>query len=204
MADFESHSAKDKHKDGNDAKDQDHAHTDDQKHDHSGHGHSHGHGAELLSKDGKISKTSAVLLVVALSTHSIFEGIALGLQSEFGDTWKLALGIALHHIPAAISLGGTCCRSGYSLKLQVAILSMFAICVPTGTLIGYFLEGSSEIVEVVFMSLSAGTFIYVSCTEIITHEFELRYRQWLQFLLALLGCGVITGLWFIEEGEHAH
>ena len=132
-----------------------------------------------MSKDGKISKTSAVLLVVALSTHSIFEGIALGLQKEFGETWKLSLGIVLHHIPAAISLGSTCCRSGYSIKLQVALLCLFAACVPIGTIIGYFLEGSSDIVEVVFMGLSAGTFIYVSCTEIITHEFELRHRQWL-------------------------
>jgi len=90
-----------------------------------------------------MSKTSAVLLVVALSTHSIFEGIALGLQKHFDDTWKLSVGIACHHIPAAISLGSYCCRSGYNLKLQISILSMFAVSVPVGILIGYLIEGSS-------------------------------------------------------------
>ena len=88
----------------------------DKTQDHNHHGHNHGEG--LISKDGKIlSKTSALLLVVALSTHSIFEGIALGLQTEFSSLWELSLGIVLHHIPAAISLGGTCCRSSYSIPL---------------------------------------------------------------------------------------
>lgn len=56
---------------------------------------------------------------------------------------------------------------------------MFAACVPIGILIGYFLTGTNELVEVVFMGLSSGTFIYVSCTEVISHEFELGHKQWL-------------------------
>ena len=53
------------------------------------------------------------------------------------------------------------------------------------------------------IALSAGTFIYVSCTEIIKNEFERKHRQWLQFIMVLLGGCLVVALWFLE-GTHDH
>jgi hypothetical protein len=53
------------------------------------------------------------------------------------------------------------------------------------------------------MALSAGTFIYVACTEIIVHEFESSAWSGLKFLLVVIGGVIIGALWFLET-EDAH
>lgn len=61
---------------------------------------------------------------------------------------------------------------------------------------------SNKLVDVIFLGLSGGTFIYVACSEIIVNEFAAGKYQWLKALLVLLGGTLITMLWFF--GEHAH
>jgi zinc transporter ZupT len=63
-----------------------------------------------------VSNTSGVILTVALSAHSIFEGLAFGLMLTFEDTWKLAIGIVVHKAAAAVSLGSIIGQTGYSKK----------------------------------------------------------------------------------------
>jgi len=43
---------------------------------------------------------------------------------------------------------------------------------PIGIIIGMFVEGSSKILELLFNSLAAGTFIYIGCSEVIIEEFS--------------------------------
>jgi solute carrier family 39 (zinc transporter), member 1/2/3 len=63
-----------------------------------------------------VSNTSGVILTVALSAHSIFEGLAFGLMLTFDDTWKLAIGIVIHKAAAGVSLGSIMGQTGYSKK----------------------------------------------------------------------------------------
>jgi zinc transporter ZupT len=48
---------------------------------------------------------NALVLLIALSTHAIFEGIALGLTDELSSTINIMLGLLFHKGPAAMSLG---------------------------------------------------------------------------------------------------
>ena len=114
-----------------------------------------------------MSKTSSVVLVIALCTHSIFEGVAVGIQEDFDFTGFLALSIAIHNLVASISLGGTFSRSGFSFKKSLGLIIAFSLSTPIGMSIGLGLTDSDPLVGVVLMSISAGTFIYVSCTEIL-------------------------------------
>ena len=59
------------------------------------------------------------MLVLALGVHSVFEGIALGLQESAESAGKLAAGILLHKLAAAISLGGSFARTGFNLKIII-------------------------------------------------------------------------------------
>ena len=43
--------------------------------------------------------------MIALSTHSVFEGIAVGLRDEINEVWTFIIGITLHKWAAAMSLG---------------------------------------------------------------------------------------------------
>lgn len=70
---------------------------------HRSHGHHHGHfNPSELAGAGPLRLAS---LVLALSAHSAFEGLALGLQEDGAKLGSLFLGVAVHETLAAIALG---------------------------------------------------------------------------------------------------
>ena len=83
------------------------------------------------------------------------------------------------------------------------ILTIFAFTAPTGIVIGMLLEKTSRIVDVIFLSISGGTFIYVACSEIIVNEFARGGHKAAKVLCVCLGIAVICMLWFLE-GPHNH
>lgn len=108
----------------------------------------------------------------------------------------------IHKSAAAISLGGAFARTGYTTRQILLFLGIFAIIAPLGIIIGISISESNKIVDVIFMSISGGTFIYVACSEIIVNEFDKGHYQWAKMLLVMLGGTIITCLWFF--GEHSH
>ena len=112
------------------------------------------------------------------------------------------MGILIHKSAAAVSLGGAFARTGFSLKEIVLLLGIFALTTPIGIIIGIQIAESNAIIDVTFLGLSGGTFIYVACSEIITAEFDKGHHQWAKMLLVLLGGFIIAILWFF--GEHHH
>ena len=149
-----------------------------------------------------VSKTAAIILVLALGAHAFFEGIAFGLQTSIESAGQLAAGILIHKSAAAVSLGGAFANTGYSLKEIILFLTIFSIIAPIGIVIGMSISNSDKIIDVVFLSLSGGTFIYVACSEIIVSEFEKGNKQWIKMLLVFVGGLIITLLWFFDEHSH--
>ena len=45
------------------------------------------------------------LLMIALSVHSVFEGLAVGLALDLKDCVNMVLAIAIHKMAAGVSLG---------------------------------------------------------------------------------------------------
>jgi zinc transporter ZupT len=76
---------------------------------------------------------------------------------------------------------------------------LFSFATPFGICLGLLLENSSEIVEIIFTSLAGGTFIYVSCSELIVEEFALPGNRWWKFLAFIIGAIIITLLWFFDS-----
>lgn len=119
-----------------------------------------------------VSKTAAIVLVLALGAHAFFEGIAFGLITSIEQAGQLAAGILIHKSAAAISLGGAFARSGYSVKEILVLLVIFSVIAPLGIIIGMQIADSNKLVDTVFLSISGGTFLYVACSEIIVNEFD--------------------------------
>jgi zinc transporter 1/2/3 len=63
---------------------------------HHHHHHHHHHSADLEGGDAGNSAVSAYVLMVALSLHAVFEGIALGLQDSVDRVFTLGLGLLTH------------------------------------------------------------------------------------------------------------
>ena len=145
------------------------------------------------------------MLVVAISFHAIFEGIAFGLLNEIETAWQLGIGIMLHEVTAAIALGTSLSKSGFTLKQMAILLSLFTLLTPTGIIIGMAINNAANaLVDVVFMAISIGTFLYVACGEVIVNEFQNGKNLWGK-LIAMAVSGAITCLlWFIESENHTH
>lgn len=144
----------------------------------------------------------SVVLMLALTMHAIFEGIALGLTNEFSATINIMLALLLHKPAAAMSLGVSITKNFVEKneeKKGILLLCVFAAATPVGIMLGMALQHSSPIVEVIFNSFAGGTFMYIAASEVIVEEFSMPDRwKWAQYGAFLCGIGLITSLWFIE------
>jgi len=58
--------------------------------------------------------TSGIVLALALSVHSLFEGVAFGLMPTVEQMWQLGIGIFIHKACGVIALGSKMFSDGAS------------------------------------------------------------------------------------------
>ena len=160
--------------------------------------------------DSHFSKGSFIsyLLLFALGFHGLFEGISLGVQQTIKGTLFLVLAIALHKWAAALTLGISFVKSGVSQKEYIINILIFSFITPLGIIIGMALTSfSSDYIAGIFLSISVGTFIYISCSEVIIEEFSEKENRYIKFLCFLFGAGIVLGLNVMEllsDSDHHH
>lgn len=76
-------------------------------------------------------------------------------------------------------------------KTVYILLLIFSLATPLGVSIGMCFSGSSELTNIIFFSLTAGTFTYIACSEVIVEEFSTPDNKWFKMLFFLIGAGVI-------------
>ena len=82
-----------------------------------------------------------MVLVIALTMHALFEGIALGITPDLNATLNIMLALALHKPAAAMSLGISITKNfGEEDKRKgYVLLGIFAIATPIGIFTGIML-----------------------------------------------------------------
>ena len=78
------------------------------------------------------------------------------------------------------------------------MLTLFTFFTPVGILIGMYFSKSGLLVEGIMLSISSGTFVYVSTSEVIVEEFSTKGRKHLKFFFYIIG-GFLTVLLNILE-----
>ena len=148
------------------------------------------------------SEFTPYILLIALSFHGLFEGIALGLQGEFKSSLSLALAIIAHKWAEALTLGLSFAKADTEKSRFFIMIIIFSLFTPVGIAFGMLLSSFPSWVTASFMSLSVGTFIYIGGAEIIVEEFALTRFKWQKYLTFLLGACFILGLTIWEvSGE---
>jgi zinc transporter 1/2/3 len=104
----------------------------------------------------------------------------------------------LHKWAAALTLGINFAREDIPYKQSALLITIFSLITPVGIVFGCTLAGLSAVIRSVFMSISAGTFIYIAGTEIIVEEFSLTRFRWRKYLAFLIGIALITILKSLE------
>ena len=80
------------------------------------------------------------------------------------------------------------------------MIIVFSFFTPVGILIGIYLSDfRSRVIEGIFLSISAGTFIYVAASEVIVEEFSESKFKYQKFFAFLMGGISMAGLSIFEK-----
>lgn len=132
-------------------------------HDHTHQHHHHGH----CHHDSHTHPVTG--LIIGLSLHAFLEGMPM--VDLDGDIHQgLLYGIVLHNIPIALVLVGLFVSNKYSFAKSLALLSIFAIMTPLGSLCNIFLVPQNEIVQSLIMAVVVGILLHVSVSILFDHD----------------------------------
>eukprot|EP00356_Strombidium_inclinatum_P012266 CAMPEP_0170502182 /NCGR_PEP_ID=MMETSP0208-20121228/40692_1 /TAXON_ID=197538 /ORGANISM="Strombidium inclinatum, Strain S3" /LENGTH=120 /DNA_ID=CAMNT_0010781103 /DNA_START=420 /DNA_END=779 /DNA_ORIENTATION=+ len=116
------------------------------------------------------------VILIGLGVHSIFEGISVGLSNNLESTLMMAIAIVLHKGAAGMSLGISMVKTFPDDERFISwMMLLFATFTPVGVTVGWLLSDSSDMTELVFSCLAAGTFLYIACSEVIIEEFSVPH-----------------------------
>ena len=140
-----------------------------------------------------------IIVLCAIGFHGLFAGISIGIGENMNDTLIMIIAILAHKWAAALSLGVTFVKLFVPNKQFYILIIIFALITPVGTVIGLIVKQSSnELVEAIFLSVSSGTFFYLSMSEILVEEFEKKENKYIKFIVYVIGCLAISFLVFFE------
>jgi zinc transporter 1/2/3 len=167
-----------------------------------------GHRLQGRSHEGvsQAGGTSAMILLVVLSFHSILAGAALGAEDSAANSIVLLLAVIAHKGSAAFALTSGLLRTpagdSGSARSVWGLLFVFALMTPLGIVLGTALQevldgDAARISEAAFDAFAAATFVYVATLEIIGPEFRSNDRSGAKLgaLTAGLAVMALVALW---------
>ncbi|KAK0095622.1 hypothetical protein PV326_007825 [Microctonus aethiopoides] len=184
-----------------------------------GHSHGYGHGHTHLPTvttdnhhDFVISSLRGLLIVLGLSVHECFEGLAIGLESSPDAVWYMFAAVAAHKFVIAFCIGVELVASRTHQCLSIIYVCTFAVVSPLGIGIGMILVGgestaASGPLPVILQGIATGTLLYVVFFEILHHNRDGLH----QYLSIFIGFLLMFGLqiirvfsWLHREDEVCH
>ncbi|XP_058913444.1 zinc transporter ZIP2 [Kogia breviceps] len=117
----------------------------------------------------------ALVLLLSLSFHSVFEGLAVGLQPTVAATVQLCLAILAHKGLVVFGVGLRLVQVGTGSRWAMLSILSLALMSPLGLAVGLAVpqgvsEGGQGLAQAVLEGMAAGTFLYVTFLEILPRE----------------------------------
>ncbi|XP_053121583.1 zinc transporter ZIP2 [Hemicordylus capensis] len=166
-----------------------HAHGDHESHDdHKGMPESH-------------SSFRAFVLFLSLSFHSVFEGLAIGVQKEKADAIQLCLAVLIHKAIVVFSLSMKLVQSGTPARWRLLYLVFFALMSPAGIGVGIGISltksDGTGLAQAVLEAVATGTFLYVTFLEILPYELQSHESPLAKLFFISLGFSImaIIAIW---------
>merc|ERR1712013_710507 len=78
-----------------------------------------------------LTSLRSLMVVLALSIHSVFEGMAIGLEEDQAGVWKLFLAVAIHAAAIVFCIGTEMMASRVKKKMIVMYMVVLSIVTPT-------------------------------------------------------------------------
>lgn len=139
-------------------------------------------------------------IIVALSLHELFGGMAIGLEGSVDTVWFMCGAIAAHKLVLAFCIGMEIMMAHTRWLIAVIYLIVFSIVTPIGVGIGIAVSESSAANEPsipagILQGIACGTLLYVVYFEIVAKN----HAGWRIFLCSLGGFLLMFGLQIAGE-----
>lgn len=176
-------------------------------------GHSHGEhldrsgaaGAAESATERAVHQMGGLSAFIALSLHTLIDGIALGTAVTGGEDFALGglvfLAIIFHKMPAAFSLTSALKADNYSNSTALSYLVIFNAMVPVGAVLAFVvLYGLPAWLLGAMLCFSAGTFIHVATSDLLPVIHRQRSSKLLPSGVVVLGALFMAAFGWIGVG----
>jgi zinc transporter 1/2/3 len=141
------------------------------------HHHHSGFALDSLNQEAMLGGLRGFLVVLALSLHSVFEGLAIGLQQTQRDVWYLFTAVSIHASAILFCIGLQLVTSGIRLLSLVVYIVILSLVSPLGVVIGILVTLHStsdgpaqDLVVAVLQGVAGGTILYVTFFEVLDRQ----------------------------------
>lgn len=143
-------------------------------------------------EDQPFSRLRGLTLMIALSLHMVFDGLALGLLQEENQIWQLLAALSLHKVLVFMTIGLQALEILKSIKKAILVLVIFALVSPCGIVIGESInstgdEISRDTASAILQGLATGTFLFVTFFEILLKELGNDHHNILKVIVTTIG-----------------
>lgn len=154
------------------------------------------------------SSLRSLLLLVALSLHSIFEGLAIGLQKNVDEVLQIFAAVVLHKCVIAFGVSLNLVQSKLRTVLIIQLTLVFCLAAPIGLGIGMGVMEFSNSLQASVLSgclqgIACGTFLYVTFFEVLPHELNNSDMRTPKMLFIILGFAASCAIVFLDPNTSA-
>lgn len=146
-----------------------------------------------MTTDSKFQKPTSLrfmeglILIIAFSVHSIFDGVAIGIQQEETHIWALFAAICSHKLVVALAVGMELFKKTESVVMTMILMSFFSAMSPIGIFLIMGTEsnfsGSESPVMIILTAIATGTILYIVFFEVLQREGKEREPRLFGILL---------------------
>ncbi|XP_022913277.1 zinc transporter ZIP3-like [Onthophagus taurus] len=148
------------------------------------------------------------LVILALSLHGFFEGLAIGLQVSISNIWYLSTAISIHSATILFCVGLELLIARTKMKIIVLNVFILSSTSPFGVLLGLVITlyadmntTAKSLAVVLLEGLSAGTILYITFFEVLNREKERRVIILTRACFILTGFTLMAILEYVELGK---
>lgn len=143
--------------------------------------------------------TVGMAAYVGIGIHSVLDGVAIGAGSLMNMSLVIILAVTIHKFPAALALSSMLVKGGeYSRGKILVSMFIFALATPLGAIFALaLLKSMDEVMVAVALGVSAGTFLFISISDLLPtvyEEHEKGFKNLLSFCLGIFVMILSKGL----------
>lgn len=162
------------------------------------HHHHHSHEQVVNLMEAAPNGIRFIILLFALSTHALFEGIVLGLQTDIPKALHLFTAIIVHEAVVAATLGFNIARAKHSIWTAVRYSLLFSVTIPIGIGLGMGIGQTpgtiGHLVSGTLQGVAAGIFLHITFMQLLPAEFSHGRDGMIKTLFLFIGFLILLTL----------